>query len=162
MHRIFFAGLLAAGLLVAAAAAQARDTVYKLKIDEVLRNPESKAKLGDDVALYFGDRKPTNVAQNFGDHVTNNKTNSFGKPDEEACRWAMLSALLELQERAHQQGGNAVINIVSYYKKTTYSSQTEYDCHAGALLAGVALKGTVVKLKEVSGRRGRGGTRSLP
>lgn len=59
----------------------------------------------------------------------------------------MLSALLELRERAKKLGGNAVTNIVSYYKKDTSSSETEYDCHAGNIIAGVALKGTVVKLK---------------
>lgn len=145
--RIFFAGLLAAGMLFAAAA-HARDSAYKLRIDEVLQNPEFKPKLGNDVDFYFGDRKTPPVAQKFGEFVTNKKTNSVGKPDEEACRWAMLSALMELRERAHKMGGNAVINIVSYYKQATYTSTSEFDCHAGSIIAGVALKGTVVKLKK--------------
>ncbi len=146
--RTFMAGLGAAAMLIAASAAQARDTDYKLKIDDVLRNPDFKAKLGDDVALYFGDRKTPPVTQKFGDFVANKKTNSFGKPDEEACRWAMLSALMELRERAHKMGANAVINIVSYYKQVTFSSATDFDCHAGGIIAGVALKGTVVNLRK--------------
>ncbi len=146
--RTFMAGLGAAAMLIAASAAQARDTSYKLKIDDVLRNPDFKAKLGDDVAFYFGDRKTPPVAQKFGEFVTNKKTNSFGKADEDACRWAMLSALVELRERAHKMGGDAVVNIVSYYKQATYSSTSDFDCHAGGFIAGVALKGTVVKLKK--------------
>jgi uncharacterized protein YbjQ (UPF0145 family) len=59
----------------------------------------------------------------------------------------MLSALIELRANALEQGGNAVVNIVSYYKKVPFSSPTEYECHAGAFVAGVALKGTIVKLK---------------
>jgi hypothetical protein len=53
-----------------------------------------------------------------------------------------------LAGRARTEGGNAVINIVSYYKKNVFSSATEYECHAGAIIAGVALKGTVVKLSK--------------
>lgn len=146
--RVFLMGLLALAGIVAAAAAQARDSEYKLKIDEVLQRADFKDKLGSDVRFYFGDAKTPAVGQTLGEFVTNKKTNSFGKPDEEACRWAMLSALLELRERANREGGNAVIRIVSFYKKATFSSATEYDCHAGGFVAGVALKGTVAKLKK--------------
>ncbi len=44
------------------------------------------------------------------------------------------------------EGGNAVINIASYYKKNTVSSDTEFECHAGAVIAGVAMIGDVVTL----------------
>lgn len=145
--RVLLAGLLALAGVVAAAAAQARDSDYKLKIDEVLQRDDFKNKLGNDVRFYFGDAKTPAVGQTLGEFVTNKKTNSVGKPDEEACRWAMLSALIELRERAQKEGGNAVIKIVSYYKKETFSSTTEFDCHAGGFIAGVALKGTVAKLK---------------
>jgi hypothetical protein len=40
------------------------------------------------------------------------------------------------------------VNIVSYYRKQVFASDTLYECHAGAIIAGVALKGTVVKLKK--------------
>ena len=126
--------------------AHARDTEYRLAISDVMQNPEFKAKLGSDVVFHFGDGKAP--GQSLGEFVTNRKTNTVGKPDEEACRWAMLSALVELRERAEKEGGNAVVNIVSYYKKVTYSSPTLYECHAGSILAGVALKGVVVKLKK--------------
>jgi uncharacterized protein YbjQ (UPF0145 family) len=142
--RIAWVGLMAS--LALCGAAQARNTEYMLKIDEVLQNAEYKARLGDSVSFYFGKQPTPRIAKSFGEYVTNRKTNSFGKPDEEACRWAMLSALLELRERAIKMGGNAVTNIVSYFKKNTESSESVYECHAGALVAGVALKGTVVTL----------------
>ena len=34
---------------------------------------------------------------------------------------------------------------MSYYKKNPYTSETQYECHAGNLIAGVALKGDIVK-----------------
>jgi uncharacterized protein YbjQ (UPF0145 family) len=58
-----------------------------------------------------------------------------------------LSALITLQERAHTEGGNAVINIKSFYKKQEVSYDKEFECHVGTFVSGVALKGDVVKLK---------------
>jgi uncharacterized protein YbjQ (UPF0145 family) len=130
--------------LAAAPAAQARDTDYKLRIDDVLQNAEYKGRLGDDVAFSFGNQRVG--GESLGEYTANEKTNSFGKSDETACRWAMLSALLKLKQRAKQLGGDAVVNIVSYYKKVTFASASQYECHAGGIIAGVALKGTVVKL----------------
>ncbi len=125
--------------------ANARDTEYKLRIDEVLQSADYKSKVGNDVAFQFGARKSPLAGKNLGEWVTNRKTNSAGRPDAEACRWAMLSALVELKERARKEGGDAVVNIVSYYKKREFDSDTLYECHAGAFIAGVALRGTVVK-----------------
>ncbi|MCK5205111.1 MAG: excinuclease ABC subunit A, partial [Desulfobacterales bacterium] len=64
----------------------------------------------------------------------------------QACEWVFLSALLKLQERARNQGANAVINIKSNYKNNEVVSDTEYQCGAGTIFAGVALKGRIVKL----------------
>jgi len=54
--------------------------------------------------------------------------------------------MVALEKRAQQMGANAVINIVSYYDKKVISSATEFECHAGAIMAGVALKGDFVKI----------------
>jgi hypothetical protein len=121
--------------------AAARDTELHLGIADVLA--EYKDRLGSDVAFYFGNQPSPPVKQKFDAYATNRKTNSVGKPDDTACRWAMLSALIELRDRARKLGANAVINIVSYYKKDIASSDTQYECHAGNIIAGVALRGTV-------------------
>ena len=99
-----------------------------------------------DVAFYFASQAPAKPAADLGGIVTNRKTNSVGTPGEDACRWAVMAALKVLRVRAIGEGGNAVGDIVSYYKKNTFESDTLYECHAGAFVAGVALKGTVVKL----------------
>ncbi|HUC69037.1 MAG TPA: excinuclease ABC subunit A [Stellaceae bacterium] len=140
--------LLAALLMLSVTfSAQARDTEYHLKIGDLLQSAEYKDKVGSDVAFYFGSQPTPAVAQSFGAFVTNRKTNSVGRPDEQACRWAMLSALVELRSRALKLGGNAVVGIESYYRKRGVPSESEYVCHAGAIIAGVALRGTVVKLR---------------
>ena len=60
---------------------------------------------------------------------------------------AFLSAMLTLQDRVKKMGGNAVVNIRSYYKKHNFDSPDEFECGNGAVIAGVTLKGDVVTLK---------------
>jgi uncharacterized protein YbjQ (UPF0145 family) len=56
--------------------------------------------------------------------------------------------MIALDKRAKQLGANAVVNIVSYYQKVEMSSPTEFECHAGAVIAGVALKGDFVTIAD--------------
>ena len=127
--------------------AYARDTTLHLPIQDVLNSPDFQQKVGNDVKFYFGSQPAPKTLKSFGDFDTNKKTNAFGKSDDVACRWAMLSALIQLKERAVSEAANSVVNVVSYYKKNVFSSPAEYECHAGAVMAGVALKGTFVKTK---------------
>jgi len=131
---------------LAATEAVARDTAYHLKIDDVRNDPRYSSAVPADVTFSFAAPASGTPAKDFGEFVTNRKTNSVGRPDEEVCRWAMISALKELAERAKTEGGDAVVDIVSYYKKNVFSSATEYECHAGNIVAGVALKGRIIKL----------------
>lgn len=143
-----FTACLSVFLILMSPQAQSRDTKHMFSIAEALQSPDFKERLDQNVRLYFGDQKHPNVAHSSGDFSTNKKTNAFNKSDEEACRWVLLSALLSLQERAKNEGGNAVINITSYYKKNKVSSNNQFECHAGAIMAGVALTGEVVKLAQ--------------
>lgn len=132
--------------LVFSMGAAARDTKHLFSIQDALASATFKERLNPDIKLYFGDQPYGKSSQSFGEFVTNRKTNGFGKSDLEACEWVLLSALLVLQERAVTEGGNAVVNIRSFYKKNEMSSTSEYECHAGAIMAGVALKGTVIRI----------------
>lgn len=126
--------------------ASARNTRYLLKIEDVKQDPRYAENVPGDIAFYFADQGHPDLQTRYGEVVTNRKGNSVGRSDEDACRWTMISALKALHDRALKEGGNAVINIVSYYRKQVYSSESEYECHAGEIVSGVALKGTVVKL----------------
>ena len=105
-------------------------------------------KVDKDIPLYFAGQAHPRVVKSLGEFATNKKTNAFGKSDEDACKHVFLSAVRELQERARKEGGNAVINIKSNYQNVERESATEFTCGAGAVVAGVALKGEVVKLKD--------------
>ncbi|GGI54297.1 phosphoribosylglycinamide formyltransferase [Oxalicibacterium solurbis] len=126
--------------------AQARDDKLLLSIEDALNASSSKEKLDGSVKFYFGNQRTPKVLKKLGSDASNKKTNAFGKSDEDACQWAFLSAMLSLEQRAKQLGANAVVNIESNYKKVVMSSETQYECHAGAIMAGVALKGDFVKI----------------
>ncbi|WP_088332623.1 excinuclease ABC subunit A [Lacimicrobium sp. SS2-24] len=127
--------------------ATARDTVHQYPVQELLSSTKAKEALHD-VPLFFGSQKHPEVLKTYGEVMSNRKTNAFLKSDREACEWVMLGALKSLQERAKKEGMDAVVGIESYYKKREFVSETEYECGAGALMAGVTLKGTLVKFSE--------------
>ena len=144
-------GIIAVGVFLAITGvgrspAHATDNVFQVQIKEALASSDAKDKLDGSIRFYFGDSPHPVVSRSFGNFVTNKKSNGFGKSSKSACNWVFLSALLQLQQRANEEGGNAVINIHSYYKKHDVSSATQIECHKGFTIAGVALKGDVVKL----------------
>ncbi len=140
-------GLVIATCFLSSPQALARDTRHMFSIAEALRSTAAEQKIDENVRLVFGNRPHPPVAKKLGTYTSNRKTNAFNKSDKEACERAFLSAILSLQERARREGGDAVVNIRSYYKKTNVSHQTKYMCGAGAIIAGVTFRGDVVKLK---------------
>lgn len=127
-------------------AAQARDDRLKMPIADAMNTPAAQGKLDPEIKLYFGDAKHPAPKQKLGTFTSNKKTNFFNKSDKEGCEWAFLSAAIALQERVKREGGNAMVGIHSVYRNQENHSATEYDCGAGAMVGGVALRGTVVKL----------------
>lgn len=140
-------GFLVAVALVLPLTASARDTVALFPISDVLENPEYAERLKG-VGLFFGEQEHPEIAKSFGEYQSNKKTNAFNKSDKKACEWAFLSALISFHDRALSEGGDAVVNIRGYYKKRPFSSETHFQCGAGATVAGVTLVGDVVKLKK--------------
>ncbi|MFJ3045510.1 excinuclease ATPase subunit [Herbaspirillum chlorophenolicum] len=138
---------IALGILFAAAQpVQARDTKHLISIEEGLNTKDAESKLDGSVKFYFAGQQHPAVLEKLSTDVSNRKTNAVGKTDEVACQWAFLSALVAFEQNAKKLGANAVVNIVSYYKKDEMASTTQFECHAGAIMAGVALKGDFVKI----------------
>jgi uncharacterized protein YbjQ (UPF0145 family) len=128
--------------------AQARNVVYYLSAKEAVETGKAQGVLSGEVNFYFGSQSYPAVEETLTKGVVaKKKSNMSERSDEEACNRAMLAALNQLQERANREGGNAVINIESYYKKRGFKSDEKVECHAGSFSSGVALKGDVVKLK---------------
>ena len=147
MKKMFAAVAAAAALMATVAPAQARDNKMMLPIAAAMADNDAKGRLGDDVQFYFGDQKPAGkVLEQLGSDQTSQKTNSVGKSAQTSCNWAFLSAMLQLKKRATALNANAIVNIQSNYKNVPVSSATEYECHDGALMTGVALKADFVRI----------------
>jgi uncharacterized protein YbjQ (UPF0145 family) len=147
MKKIILTVATTAAVLAAAMPAHARDTKHMMPIAAAMAANDAQNRLGESVKFYFGDQKTPAIVQRFVTDQTSQKTNSFGKSAETSCNWAFLSAMLRLQARAVELGANAVVNIRSNYKNIEMSSATEFECHDGAIMTGVALKGDFVKIK---------------
>jgi hypothetical protein len=132
--------------LVVVGSAYARNERLRLPVKDAMETEDAKAKLSGDVKFFFAGQKTPKALQTLGTFTSNKKTNFANKSDKEGCQHAFLSSMLALQDRAKREGGNAVVDIHSYYDKQVFKSETEYECAAGNIVGGVALRGTVVKL----------------
>lgn len=136
-------------LATTATPALARDTTHHLPLSEVVNSPMAKEQgLDGSVKFYLAGQSHPRVLQSMSEDVSNKKTNGFNKSDTEACRWVAISVLLAFQEKAKQLGANAVIDMKSWYKKKEYSDPVNYECHSGALMSGITLKGRFAKVAE--------------
>ncbi|HEX5693232.1 MAG TPA: excinuclease ATPase subunit [Arenimonas sp.] len=125
-----------------ATTAQARDSRLHLDFQEAVQSGLADGTLDGSVSFHLAGASTPAISKRHGAANSNRKTNALNKSDEEACRWVLMSVLLAMQEQARSVGANAVVDITSNYKKQEFSSATEYECAAGAIMAGVALKGT--------------------
>lgn len=146
MKKILFTAALV--LMFVAPHATAADRRVELPLQELLDSPQAReAGIDGSVRFYLAGQSHPAVASKMGEGVSNKKTNGVGKSDEESCRWVALSVLKAFQESAKARGANAVIDITSYYKKNEFRSASSYECYAGNIMSGVALKGTYAKVK---------------
>jgi len=140
-------------LALGASPALARDDRLMFPVAEGMEKGKStKDRIDPDIRVYFGKQKTPAIDRKMGEFTANRKTNATNKTDKEACEISFVSAVLSLQQRARREGGDAVVNVHSVYKNEMRESDTEYLCGAGTFAAGVALRGTVVKLKEVKAK----------
>jgi len=135
-------------LLFGHSTGQARNEALRFSIEDALSQPEASSRLDSSIRLFFGDQAYPPVEHKLGTYTSNKKTNAFNKSYREACNWAFLAAIVSLQDRAISEGGNAVVNIHSFYYKNEFSSAADFECGAGNVVAGVTIVGQVVKLAD--------------
>lgn len=123
----------------------AKDELLTFSFNDAVEYGYAEGILDESIKYYLSGQNHLTVTDNFGEFKSNKKTNAFGKKDKTACDWALLSALKSFQQRTKSLGGNAVINIKSNYKNREFISSELFQCGSGNIMAGVALKGEVVK-----------------
>lgn len=129
-----------------AAPASARDPVQYFDLQPVIDDALKSGQLDGTVTFHLRGAVQPAAGAPIDEARTSRKTNAVNKTSEEACRWATLGALKALQAQAKAKGANAVVDMTSNFEDKTYASATQYECHLGAIAAGVAFKGSYVKL----------------
>ncbi len=125
-------------------AVHAADTMHDFNFKEAVDRAVADGTLDGSVKFYLTGTKSGGKVIEKG-LVTNKKTNGFAKSAESACDHVLRSALIQFQNTAKAKGANAVTNLVSFYKSNETRSTTTYRCAKGTAIAGVALKGDIVK-----------------
>lgn len=127
--------------------ASAADKLLTFDFHEAVEAGYAQGVLDRNIKFYLAGQAHPAIKTNYGQYKSNKKTRRLGKSSEESCDWALLSALKTFQQRAYSLKANAVINIKSNYKSNEYSDPKQYQCGSGFIMAGVALKADVAKLK---------------
>lgn len=130
------------------APAHARDELFHMSISEALSTPDARERLKEEIAFSFGDQRHGAVKKHLGEYDSSKRTRGFSRGIHEACHWVFLSTMLELQKRAESLGANAVVNIRSNWRNNQTVSSETYVCAKGGIMAGVALIGEFVVLKD--------------
>ncbi len=98
--------------------------------------------------FFLAGQQTPKVVKTLDSDVSNPKTNGFNKTAAQVCNWAALSSLIAQQKRTLQNGGSAVVEIISSCKGKEFSSATENECHDGAIAVGVSLNGTYASIED--------------
>lgn len=130
--------------LGAMASVQAADKMYDFNFQEAVNCAVADGTLDGSVKFYLAGTKSGGKVIQKG-LVSNKKTNGFAKSAESSCERVLRSTLLQFQNTAKANGANAVTNVVSFFKSNETRSTTTYQCAKGTAMAGVALKGDLVK-----------------
>jgi hypothetical protein len=138
--------LIPAVFLMLISTASAADVLEKFPLRHALENEKVIDAISSNFPLYWGDQNHPTVKKEFGKYRISKRTTAVGKSARHACEWALASAIIELQNRASSEGGNALIDIKSNIKNELRSSATDFDCLRRGKMVNVALEGTVVTL----------------
>jgi len=139
--------LLISGLLAISSPAAWAEDVLIMDPQIALSSDEFKAGLGNDVAFYFTGAATPAVKTDMEEFLVDRVTRRSSGPPETNCRRVLLAAFLDFQARARKKGGNAVVNMVSFYRKHYAADSTMVECHITfEVKARIVLRGTVAQI----------------
>jgi len=154
MKKSLFALSVAVAVAIPGVCQAARDTQLFFDFHRVEREALADGALDGTVRFYLkGEHVPGKIVQRFSEAVSNKKSGNAGTtgagkgPDEGRCDWALRSVLISFQDNAKRNGANAVVDMVSYYNRIVYQDPKQYECHAGRMMVGVAMRGAAAIVK---------------
>ena len=140
---------LAIAVIAAVFGSPARGAVVLIDFQQALNSDEIKKALGDDVAFYLSGATTPVVRTSFQEVIGNSSTIRWYGSGQKPCMVVLLKVLQIMRDQAKQQGGNAVVNVIGYYKKKELVNSSMIECYTGAQVQGhITLKGTVAEVEK--------------
>ncbi len=123
------------------------DKILIMDPKKELGSDQFKAGLGNDVAFFFiGADKPA-VKKQMEETLLDKRTTLSLGTQEANCRRVLLAVFRDLQVRARRKGGDAVVNLVSFYRQHYTADSTMIECHSGRdVMAHIILRGNIAQL----------------
>ena len=132
--------------LVATQAA-GRDTTVEISAHEVAQSSKGR-QFFLDVPFWMKGEPREHEGEPLKLSSVTRTSSAAMRSDRAACTSAFLDALKVLQQKARDAGGNAVVDIVSITRDVETESAQTFRCVAGAIVARVGLRATLVRLPE--------------
>ncbi len=145
--RMSFMVSIIAAFVIPAVTAHARNTEHFYSEEEAVEEGEGNAP-STSIPFYLEGQAHPPAVRVIGTWTANRPARGFLRSDEASCQVAFRPAIISLQKRAKDEGGNGIIDIVSVTRGKETSSSSDYRCVAGATVVHVALRGTVVEFVE--------------
>ncbi len=141
--------LLAIATMAVLLATQAagRDTTVEISAHEAAQSSKGRKFLLD-VSFWMKGEPREHEGEPLKTSSVTRTSSAAMRTDRAACTSAFLDALKVLQQKALDAGGNAVVDVVSITQDVETESAKTFRCVAGAIVARVGLRATLVRLPE--------------
>lgn len=120
---------------------QGADAPTYLSFREGVKRATEAGLLDGSVKFYLAGEALPDQVRTLQTVSSSRKTNGTNKSDQEACFWALQSALATLQNAAKKADANAVVNIASVDQRSLYKDTEKFQCRAGLVMSSVSLRG---------------------
>lgn len=124
---------LIAATLVTALPALAADKIITVTFDSIVNTPNKAGERLDPSLFSFG---PKTAGE---DETAHAQSSAFGKPKDEACRWALLGSFLKIQAKA-KTNGKKVVSVRTIGGNTESDKAETCTCIAGATVVRSVIK----------------------
>lgn len=114
----------------------------EVSVEETVTTEIGQEKLLDIPFYMLGQEHPP-VAKDFSIYKSN-KRSANGRGHIRKCQVAFISAIISLQNRAKNMGGDGLIDVMSITGRNNLESSDKFRCLTGTKMVNVELVGRVV------------------
>ena len=119
---------------------------FEVSVEEAVTTEIGQEKLLG-IPFYMSGQEHPPVEKDFSIYKAN-KRSAKGIGSIKKCQVAFISAIISLQNRAKNMGGDGLIDVISITGRNNLESSDKFRCLSGAHMVNVELVGRVVKFSK--------------